>query len=99
MLIMYAKGYYCNEGLLCECVLQVSRASLVLGPAAKLCASPAAVNKVKSIMIFVDGGPDENPRYEKPLQAAIHHFVKFNLDAIFVSCFAPHQSAYNPVER
>ena len=51
------------------------------------------------IMIFVDGGPDENPRYEKPLQAAIHHFVKFNLDAVFVSCFAPHQSAYNPVER
>ena len=51
------------------------------------------------VMIFVDGGPDENPRFEKPLQAAIHHFEKYNLDAIFVSCFAPHQSAYNPVER
>lgn len=29
----------------------------------------------------------------------VHHFVKFDLDAIFVACNAPGRSAYNRVER
>jgi hypothetical protein len=30
---------------------------------------------VKPVMIFtVDGGPDENPRYQKVIAVAIHHF-------------------------
>lgn len=29
----------------------------------------------------------------------IHHFVKFDLDALFVACNAPGRSAYNRVER
>ena len=39
---------------------------------------------VKPIVIFtVDGGPDENPRYQKVIQIAIHHFVHHNLDGLF----------------
>lgn len=29
----------------------------------------------------------------------VHHFVKFDLDALFVACNAPGRSAYNRVER
>ena len=50
-------------------------------------------------MITVDGGPDENPRYVKVIQTAIHHFLKYNLDAIFIACNAPGRSAFNRVER
>jgi hypothetical protein len=50
-------------------------------------------------MIFVDGGPDENPRYIKNIEIAIDHFVEFNLDALFVATNAPGRSAFNPVER
>lgn len=55
---------------------------------------------LKPIMIMiVDGGPDENPRYKNTIKMAIHHFVKNNLDALFVACNAPGRSAYNKVER
>lgn len=47
----------------------------------------------------VDGGPDENPRYEKTIKVAIHHFNKLNLDALFVATNAPGRSAFNRVER
>lgn len=57
-------------------------------------------DQVKPIwMIFVDGGPDENPRFPKTLRFAVQHFKKHNLDALFIACHAPHQSANNPVER
>lgn len=46
-----------------------------------------------------DGGPDENPRYKKVISHAIHHFKKYNLDAIFIITNAPGRSAYNRVER
>lgn len=29
----------------------------------------------------------------------VHHFIKYDLDAIFVCCNAPGRSAYNRVER
>ncbi|KZR95977.1 Uncharacterized protein APZ42_009943, partial [Daphnia magna] len=55
---------------------------------------------VKPIVIFtVDGGPDENPRYQKVIQIAIHHFVNHNLDGLFVATHAPGRSAFNRVER
>lgn len=47
----------------------------------------------------MDGGPDENPRYAKSVEVAIHHFKMHNLDAIFVATNAPGRSAFNIVER
>ncbi|KAJ6643029.1 hypothetical protein Bhyg_07985, partial [Pseudolycoriella hygida] len=39
-------------------------------------------SKPKPVFIdIVDGGPDENPRYEKVIQMYIHHFLKCDLDA------------------
>ena len=55
---------------------------------------------VKPVVVFtVDGGPDENPRYQKVIKVAIHHFVEHNLDALFVATNAPGRSAFNRVER
>ena len=51
------------------------------------------------VIITVDGGPDENPRYPKTLNAAYKLFTKHNLDAFFIACHAPGHSAYNAVER
>jgi hypothetical protein len=34
-------------------------------------------------MLTVDGGPDENPRYDKVINVAIHHFIEHDLDAFF----------------
>ncbi|KZR95775.1 Uncharacterized protein APZ42_010265, partial [Daphnia magna] len=46
--------------------------------------------RVKPIVMFsVDGGPDENPRYNKVIEVAIHHFVSHDLDAIFIFINAP----------
>ena len=55
---------------------------------------------IKPILIMsVDGGPDENPRYQKVIDVAVHHFVKHNIDAMFVATNAPGRSAFNRVER
>ena len=55
---------------------------------------------MKPVVVFtVDGGPDENPRYQKVIKVAIHHFVEHNLDALFVATNAPGRSAFNRVER
>ncbi|CAF4327668.1 unnamed protein product, partial [Rotaria magnacalcarata] len=55
--------------------------------------------EVKPIVIVnVDGGPDENPRFPKTLVANIRKFKKYDLDALFVLTYAPGQSAYNIVE-
>ncbi|CAF3745929.1 unnamed protein product [Rotaria sp. Silwood1] len=55
--------------------------------------------QVKPIVIVtVDGGPDENPRFPKTLVSSIKKFKKYNLDALFVLTHAPGQSAYNIVE-
>lgn len=51
------------------------------------------------IIVTVDGGPDENPRYQKVISFAINHFKKHDLDGIFIACNAPGRSAYNRVER
>ncbi|KAJ6639792.1 hypothetical protein Bhyg_12539 [Pseudolycoriella hygida] len=55
---------------------------------------------VKPVFIItVDDGPDENPRYEKVIKTGIHHFVEFNLDALFIATNAPGRSAFKRVER
>ena len=55
---------------------------------------------VKPVFVFtVDGGLDENPRYEKVIKVAIHHFVQHDLDALFIAANAPGRSAINRVER
>ena len=65
----------------------------------------AAISKTKEklvkpvVIVTVDGGPDENPRYQKVIDVAIHHFVNNNLDALFIATNAPGRSAFNRVER
>ncbi|CAM9580204.1 unnamed protein product, partial [Heterosigma akashiwo] len=51
------------------------------------------------LMLFVDGGSDENPRYRKVHQMAAHMFKKYNLDAIYITTNAPGRSAFNRAER
>lgn len=55
---------------------------------------------VKPIVVMkVDGGPDENPRFYKTILHSITIFKELELDALFVCCNAPGRSAFNPVER
>ncbi|GBL99358.1 hypothetical protein AVEN_206775-1 [Araneus ventricosus] len=57
-------------------------------------------NSVKPVVVFVvDGGPGENPRYQKTIQVGVHHFHQNNLDALFIAGNAPGRSAFNRVER
>lgn len=59
-----------------------------------------ATGHVKPVlMITVDGGPDENPRYDKVICVAIHHFLENDLDAFIIATNAPGRSAFNRVER
>ena len=54
----------------------------------------------KPVMIVtVDGGPDENPRYKKTIDSAIDYFNSFDLDALFIATNAPGRSAFNRCER
>jgi hypothetical protein len=57
------------------------------------------INFIESILYSVDGGPDENPRYQKVIETAIHHFKKQNFDAVFVATNEPGRSSFNRVER
>lgn len=51
------------------------------------------------LMMTVDGGPDENPRYDKVIRVAIHHFLEHDLDALIIATNAPGRSSFNRVER
>jgi hypothetical protein len=51
------------------------------------------------LVVTVDGGPDENPRFAKTLAAWASHFRAYDLDALFLASYAPGQSAFNVVER
>ena len=51
------------------------------------------------MIVTVDGGPDENPRYEKTINCSIKYFVENGLDAFFLATNAPGCSAFNRVER
>jgi len=50
-------------------------------------------------MITVDGGPDENLRYDKVICVAIHHFLENDLNVLLIATNAPGRSAFNCVER
>lgn len=51
------------------------------------------------IVLSTDGGPDENPRFEKMIQFGIMQSKNSDLDALFIVTNAPGRSAYNRVER
>lgn len=55
--------------------------------------------KLLVIIDFVEGEPDENPRYRKVKNFFIQLFKKYNLDALFTATNAPGLSAYNRFER
>ena len=55
---------------------------------------------VKPIFIFtVDCGLDENPRYQEVIRVAIHYFLRYDFDALFIATNYPGRSAFNRVER
>ena len=57
-------------------------------------------SNVKPVMIVtVDGGPDESPKYMKTVECAIDYFLKYDLDAFFIATNAAGFSAFNRVER
>ena len=58
-------------------------------------------NGIDSIVkpIFIFTVPDENPRYQKVIRVAIHHFLRYDFDALFIATNAPGRSAFNRVER
>ena len=51
------------------------------------------------MIVTVDGGPDENPRYTKTTECAIDYFLSQELDALFLATNAPSRSAFNRVEH
>ena len=51
------------------------------------------------MIVTVDGGPDENPRYEKTINCSIKYFVENSLEAFFLATNAPGRSAFSRVER
>lgn len=61
---------------------------------------PSHEDLVKPVlMFFVDGGPDQNPRYKTVIANAMDMFKKYDLDAVFIATNAPGRSAFNPVEH
>ncbi|XP_065639521.1 uncharacterized protein LOC136072280 [Hydra vulgaris] len=53
----------------------------------------------QAMVITVDGGPDENPRYEKTILCAKTYFKEHDFDGMFVATNAPGRSAFNRIER
>ena len=53
----------------------------------------------KVMIVTVDGGPDENPCYQKTMASAIEYFEEYQLDALFLATNAPGRSAFNSTER
>ena len=51
------------------------------------------------MMVTVDGGPDESPRYKKTIECAIDYFTSFDLDALLIAINVPGRSAFNRGER
>ena len=47
----------------------------------------------KVMIITVDGGPDENPRYEKAIKWSVNYFLENSLDAFFMATNASGSSA------
>ena len=62
-----------------------------------MCTADGCVKPI--VVVASDGGPDENPRFAKPLQVAAARFIDWDLDVYLSGTHAPHYSAYNRVER
>ena len=61
---------------------------------------PESGGEVKPVIIkSVDGGPDENPRYENNKKMACKTFKEMNLDCLIEMTQAPGHSAFNRAER
>ncbi|XP_023315989.1 uncharacterized protein LOC111693952 isoform X2 [Trichogramma pretiosum] len=57
-------------------------------------------NQVKPVLVIsVDGGSEENPRYHKTIAYTTKHFKEFALNAVFIMTYAPGRLAFNRVER
>ena len=52
----------------------------------------------KVMIVIVDGGPDENPKYEKTISFLLNYSVENGLDAFFLGTNAQGRSAFNRVE-
>ena len=50
----------------------------------------------KMMIVTVDGGPDENPRYSNNISCTIEYFCEHDLDAYFLETNAPGRSAECP---
>ena len=60
----------------------------------------SGIDRRQTNFIFTfDGGPDENPRYQEVIWVAIHHFLRYDFDALFTATNAPGRGAFNRVER
>ena len=53
----------------------------------------------KVMIVTIDGGPDENLRYEKTINCSIKYFVENGLDAFFLATNASVRSSFNHVQR
>ena len=57
-------------------------------------------NEEKLVMIvIVDGGPDEKPRYEKAITCVVDYFNTFDLDVFLLVTNAPGRREFNRVDR
>ena len=65
-----------------------------------MCAMKAETGNIKPVLVIgKDGGPDENPRFEKNINMGCKLFTEWNLDLLLEVTNAPGLSAYNKVER
>ena len=72
---------------------------LITIPEFKTAARTTAGTMKPVVICSVDGGPDENPRFENTMLVVADHFTKHDLDAIFYITNAPGRSAYGRCER
>lgn len=60
-----------------------------------LCRTDDETETKPVVIVHSDGGPDENPRFQKVIKLAIEHFKTENLNAYFAATNAPGRSAFN----
>lgn len=51
------------------------------------------------LVLTIDGGPNENLRYQKVTKVVVPHLLQQNFDALFIATNAPGRSAFNRVKR
>ena len=53
----------------------------------------------KVMIVTVDGGPDENPRFQQTIASAIEYFEEYQLDALFLATNVSGRNAFNRTKR